>query len=358
MHSNSQMLPKIFQIRYNCNWVIVVALLLPIAIYNYVLYYNKVQQLPLLNVPPVDVMINVRYKQLEHLASKPDTFLHSTKNEPKERNNQQSVLSTEQTTEKQVSYQQQNSKQPVNQPAKVDKQPSNLPTKKLEQKQSMDKQDSKKQQNSANQSVKIDQDLLSLSKKKSKFKDYITKNLSSSQVEGLLQRMGVNNLTSRKAQNQFLTCGGMLTLRRLKGPNPQTPLPVIPSHQHCKNMSFKNSGPLVTLSSFPGSGNSWVRQLLESATGIYTGALWCDEAYVNCGMIGEFVQSNNVIAVKAHHYIPSVIKKKLNNDKSIYIVRSPFGAILAEHTRSTLKSKRNAESHVIEVDFEYGMSIT
>ena len=352
------MLPKIFQ-RYK--WAIVVVLLLFIAIYiyiNYVRDYDKGQQSPFLNVPPSDVMINISHKQLEYLANKPDTFLHLTKSGPKESNNQQSVLSTEQTKEKQVSYQQQNSKQPVNQPAKVDKKQSNFPTKKLEQKQSTDKQGSKQKKNSENQPVKIDQVLLSLSKKDSKFKDYITKNLSSSQIEGLLQQMGVNNLTSRKAQNQFLTCGGMLTLRRLKGPDPQTPLPVIPSHQHCKNMSFKNSGPLVTLSSFPGSGNSWVRQLLESATGIYTGALWCDQAYVNNGMIGEFVQSNNVIAVKVHYLSPLTTKKKLNNGKSIYIVRSPFGAILAEHTRSILESKKNAENHVIEVDFKYGMCIT
>ena len=344
------MLPKIFQ-RYK--WGIVVVLLLFIEIYICINYVrDKGQQSSLLNVPPSDVMINSNHKRLEYLANKPDTL---TKSGPKESNNQQSVLSTEQ---KQVSNQQQNSKQPVNQPAKVDKKQSNFSTTKLEQKQSTDKQGSKQKKNSENQPVKIDQVLLNLSKKDSKFKDYITKNLSSSQIEGLLQQMGVNNLTSREAQNQFLTCGGMLTLRRLKDPDPQTPLPVIPSHQHCKNMSFKNSGPLVTLSSFPGSGNSWVRQLLESATGIYTGALWCDQAYVNCGMIGEFVQSNNVIAVKVHYLTPLATKKKLNNDKSIYIVRSPFGAILAEHTRSTLESKRNAENHVIEVDFKYGMCIT
>ena len=50
-------------------------------------------------------------------------------------------------------------------------------------------------------------------------------------------------------------------------------------------MSFQSSGSVIVLASFPGSGNSWVRQLLESATGIYTGALYCDGAYVRAGMI-------------------------------------------------------------------------
>ena len=485
------MLLKIFQRK----WVILVVLLLPIAIY--VLRYDKGQQLSFLdnyndkhhlNKSPVEV--NVSFKQLEHLANMPDTFLHSTKNGYKKNNEQPSILLAEQTTDKQGSNQQQNSLQLVNQPEKIDKQQSKLPTKKVEQKQSTllpkdkqgseqqqnppqlvnqpaiidkqqsklpatnveqkqstllpkdkqgseqqqnspqlnqpaiidkqqsklatkkveqkqsallpkdkqgseqqqnppqlvnqpaiidkqqsklpatnveqkqstllpkDKQDSKQQQNSAIQPVKIDQVLVSLSKKDSKFKNYITKNLSSSQVEDLLQQMGVNNLTSRKAQNQFLQCGGMLILRRLNGLDPQTSISLIPSHQHCKNMSFKSSGPLVSLSSIPGSGNSWVRQLLEAATGIYTGAIYCDPTYVSDGMIGEFVQTNNVLAVKIHFNIPSATKKTLNNDKSIYIVRSPFGAILAEHTRGLLvSSRKSAESHVIEIDFKYGMCI-
>lgn len=40
----------------------------------------------------------------------------------------------------------------------------------------------------------------------------------------------------------------------------------------CKKMSFQNSGIQTLLVSHPGSGNSWVRQLLEATTGIYTGA--------------------------------------------------------------------------------------
>ena len=354
------MLLRIFQKK----WVILVVLLLPIAIY--VLRYDKGQQLSFLddyndkrhlNMLPAEV--NVSFKLLEHLANKPDTFLHSTKNGYDE---QQSFLSTEQTSDKQGNNQQQNSLQLVNQPEKIYKRQSKLQTKRVEQKQSTllpkDKQDSKQQQNSAIQPVKINQVLVSLSEKDSIFKNYIAKNLSSSQVEDLLQQMGVNNLTSRKAQNQFLQCGGMLTLRRLNGLDPQTSILGIPSHQHCKNMSFKSSGPLVSLSSIPGSGNSWVRQLLEAATGIYTGAIYCDPTYVSDGMIGEFVQTNNVLAVKIHFNIPSATKNLLNNDKSIYIVRSPFGTILAEHTRHILAhSRKKTESHVMEIDFKYGMCI-
>ena len=66
-------------------------------------------------------------------------------------------------------------------------------------------------------------------------------------------------------------------------------------------MSFKSLGPiLVGLVSYLGSGNSWVRQLLESATGIYTGTVYRDPAYVEAGMIGEGVHMNNVLAIKLH----------------------------------------------------------
>ena len=219
---------------------------------------------------------------------------------------------------------------------------------------------SSKQQYSPPLVVKIDQFLLNLVKNQSKFYSYI-KHLSSSQVEDLVRQLGVSSITSRKGQEEFLKCGGMLTLRWLKDPHPEAPIPVIPSHQRCKKMSFKSSGPLVSLSGVPGSGNSWVRQLLESATGIYTGSVWCDSSYIKAGMIGEGVDTNNVLAVKLHYYNPNGTKKVLNNDKSIYVVRSPFGAILSEHTRNVARNSDKylslGDSHVIEVDFKYGMLI-
>ena len=44
------------------------------------------------------------------------------------------------------------------------------------------------------------------------------------------------------------------------------------------NIQLKPSGtfPLVALASFPGSGNTWVRYLIERATGFYTGSSYND----------------------------------------------------------------------------------
>ena len=187
-----------------------------------------------------------------------------------------------------------------------------------------------------------------------KFKRYIS-SLSPSQTQAVTNEMGLYDLTTEAAQKQFLKCAGYLILHN-------SPVHIPPTHQHCKKMSFKNSGPVVVLGSFQGSGNSWVRQLLESATGIYTGAVYCDRSYVQAGMIGEGVTTANVIAVK-NHAIPAKVKQQMSFDKAIYLVRSPFGCILSENNRflsskaikqfnGTLLSKNR---HTLEIDYNYGM---
>lgn len=49
--------------------------------------------------------------------------------------------------------------------------------------------------------------------------------------------------------------------------------------KQCKERSFLDrTSPIVALVSFPGSGNTWLRHLLEQATGIYTGSIYCDHS--------------------------------------------------------------------------------
>ena len=190
--------------------------------------------------------------------------------------------------------------------------------------------------------------------KSTKFKRYVS-SLSPSQTQAKTSEMGFYNLTTEAAQRQFLKCAGSSILY-----NSSVHIP--PTHQHCKKMSFKNSGPVVILGSFPGSGNSWIRQLLESATGIYTGAVFCDKSYIQAGMIGEGVTTANVIAVKAHA-IPAKVKRQADFDKAIYLVRSPFACILSENNRCLAKKAVKESNgtllirdrHTLEIDYNYGM---
>merc|ERR1719431_872046 len=48
-----------------------------------------------------------------------------------------------------------------------------------------------------------------------------------------------------------------------------------------------SSLPVRALVSYPGSGNTWVRYLVEGATGIYTGSIFNDKSILRAGHAGE-----------------------------------------------------------------------
>ena len=47
-----------------------------------------------------------------------------------------------------------------------------------------------------------------------------------------------------------------------------------PAIDWCHPLGYKPKGPIVALASFPGSGNTWLRYLLQQATGILTGKIF------------------------------------------------------------------------------------
>ena len=99
----------------------------------------------------------------------------------------------------------------------------------------------------------------------------------------------------------------------------------------------------VALVSLPGSGNTWVRGLLEKATGVCTGAPFCDISLRAYGFIGENIRSGKVLVVKTHDVKPKWkdrIEKvvKLDENEGMYgsailIVRNPFDALVSEWNR-------------------------
>ena len=103
---------------------------------------------------------------------------------------------------------------------------------------------------------------------------------------------------------------------------------------------------VIPLVSLPGAGNTWVRFLIEQATGIVTGSVYSDIVLYR-SLKGEMTNPINeeTIAVKTHNI--KAIRKKLGvvKDTSIkpkgclLIIRSPRDAILAEYVR------RNSHSH-------------
>lgn len=117
----------------------------------------------------------------------------------------------------------------------------------------------------------------------------------------------------------------------------------------------------VILASIPGSGNTWVRLLLERATGILTGSIYIDPTLKHI-LRGEGIFNASTIVVKSHpgkmnvsttsrevllfkgihHLSQSIISKKV-----IILVRDPFAAIMAETKRQLTKDQSHSTDIVL-----------
>lgn len=106
------------------------------------------------------------------------------------------------------------------------------------------------------------------------------------------------------------------------------------------------------LYTFPGSGNTWARLLLEHSTGIFTGSVYDDPRIVQ-SLPGEFVCDKTVSIIKAHpHTHPfntlynggfkadqnKCHKGKIKNFKRVLLlIRNPFDSIWSEFQRRIMK---------------------
>ena len=124
-----------------------------------------------------------------------------------------------------------------------------------------------------------------------------------------------------------------------------TPLSLFPLQHprnscHCHFLSTRE-GRIVALNSLPGSGNTWVRGLLEMATRVCTGSVGCDKWLKVGGFCGEGVMSGRVLVVKTHvsslrwkgEYYKTVAANHPLFDAAIFLIRSPFGAAVADYNR-------------------------
>lgn len=87
---------------------------------------------------------------------------------------------------------------------------------------------------------------------------------------------------------------------------------------------------MVALASFPGSGNTWLRYLLQQATGLLTGSVYKDYALLKNGFPAESIANGSVLVVKTHEFGP---KSRSKFDRVVLLVRDPFASLLAEFNR-------------------------
>lgn len=124
----------------------------------------------------------------------------------------------------------------------------------------------------------------------------------------------------------------------------------------------------VALVSVPGSGNTWTRGLLEKATGICTGSIYCDAPLRNKGFVGEYVHDGSVLVVKTHtsdyQWKGAKLIKRYHDDafydSAIFLIRNPFDTFIAERHRlktlamrpSRVRARKGDQSHITEVGKE------
>jgi len=106
------------------------------------------------------------------------------------------------------------------------------------------------------------------------------------------------------------------------------------AEQDCRantRLGHEGEFPLVMLTSIQGSGNTWTRQLLESATGIYTGSIYNEtRIYQENGFKGEIepMLSGKTIGNKNHG-----LRHLAEAGAIILVIRNPFNTLKAEFNR-------------------------
>ncbi|XP_070576272.1 sialate:O-sulfotransferase 1-like [Ptychodera flava] len=112
-----------------------------------------------------------------------------------------------------------------------------------------------------------------------------------------------------------------------------------PSSFDCSvRLADPDTFPLVPLISPPGAGNTWLRHLIEQATGFYTGSVYRDVDLYKGGLLAEFedFMEGNTLTVKAHNAIRLARICKA----AILLLRNPIDIAIAERNR------RNQSDHI------------
>ena len=103
-------------------------------------------------------------------------------------------------------------------------------------------------------------------------------------------------------------------------------------------LTSEKESKVTALASWPGSGNTWLRVMVEEGTRVYTGSVYDGES-LRAAFPGENHDGATTIAVKTHHPCSGswgTVTFSTDCDRahsSILVVRNPFNAMKAEFNR-------------------------
>ncbi|KAL4237394.1 hypothetical protein ACF0H5_002112 [Mactra antiquata] len=107
-------------------------------------------------------------------------------------------------------------------------------------------------------------------------------------------------------------------------------LPSMDNAQGCKEKEVRLSSytrPVIGLMSFPGSGNTWTRHLIQQMSGLATSSCYCDDMLRSNGFPFEcHHELFKTIVVKTHEFKHA---QEYNFEKIILLIRNPYDAILS-----------------------------
>ena len=115
-------------------------------------------------------------------------------------------------------------------------------------------------------------------------------------------------IPSKRKYPKFL--GGRFRGRGGGGHHPfpagiMSPAEISATTSWCNGLKYRQgSGVKTALASFPGSGNTWVRYLLQQVSGFYTGSIYTDGSLQRRGF-AEYKQDQSVLVVKTHESGPN-----------------------------------------------------
>ncbi|XP_076031100.1 sialate:O-sulfotransferase 1-like [Oratosquilla oratoria] len=101
-----------------------------------------------------------------------------------------------------------------------------------------------------------------------------------------------------------------------------------PEDPNCNkyDIDFGNDLPHTVLLSYPRSGNTWTRYLIEAATGIYTGSVYHNGMLYRTGFLGEKESWNDRTTIVKKTHIPFHVT---SSDSVIMIIRNPARACIS-----------------------------
>ncbi|XP_071481312.1 sialate:O-sulfotransferase 1-like [Diadema antillarum] len=121
----------------------------------------------------------------------------------------------------------------------------------------------------------------------------------------------------------------------------------------CTHIELGKRGtfPLIALASFPRSGNTWTRQLIEKATGVYTGSTYWDterkmeiSKKVFLGGNSDY-RDRRTICIKTHQFGISHVREF---EGAVLLIRNPYRAIVAEAFRRQPSVSQGAPEQAVE----------